>query len=175
MDGILIKYSTEDNQAIIWGSYIGRIGTEVFNRIAPVNDSIFYVVGSSSSVSSISTTGSYQEAISVNENHSETNQTNAYVMKFVSDKSSVNTTNFTQSDFGVYPNPTFGNITIIGQLEVQTTIEIFNVLGQKVHTTTLEQNFLNYQMYLQFLAKGTYLLKISTPNNYTQVKKIILN
>jgi inhibitor of cysteine peptidase len=59
----------------------------------------------------------------------------------------------------IYPNPNNGTFTISG-LENQTLIEIYDVVGNRIHSTTSRDNtaYIN----LVSLAKGMYFYKIST-------------
>jgi len=58
----------------------------------------------------------------------------------------------------LYPNPTNGNIIYV-DLDKKAKIEIFNVLGKRIITTTLSKN--EKEINITNLSKGIYLVKIN--------------
>lgn len=68
----------------------------------------------------------------------------------------------------IYPNPIIGEITVKVQEEENTepihgTLQVFNVLGNKVGETTIKEGIGNFDF--QYQATGTYILRINYNNN----------
>jgi hypothetical protein len=68
----------------------------------------------------------------------------------------------------IYPNPIIGEITVKVQDEENTepihgTLQVFNVLGNKVGETTIKEGIGNFDF--QYQATGTYILRINYNNN----------
>jgi hypothetical protein len=68
----------------------------------------------------------------------------------------------------ISPNPTFGNITIQSNKEIQS-ISTYTILGEKIMVFNSHQKELN----ISHLPKGIYLLRIQFKDQETIVKKII--
>jgi len=77
------------------------------------------------------------------------------------------------SDIEIFPVPSHGwvNLRMKNFNGNNYNIEVYNSLGQRVHSQTGHQSFI--QMNLSYLAKGTYTLKLSVDGNVF-AKKIIL-
>lgn len=71
----------------------------------------------------------------------------------------------------LYPNPTNGTLNI-NNLEVNSTIEVFNVIGEKVLTSSLLKG--NNIVDLSNLSNGSYFVKLNS-NNQILTKKVILS
>ena len=80
---------------------------------------------------------------------------------------SLNVINYESSSVTLYPNPTKGQVKIVSRTTINK-VEIYNVLGKKVYTTTLDTiDLSNY-------ANEIYFLKIYTSNAII-TKKLIKN
>lgn len=77
--------------------------------------------------------------------------------------------NYNLANFAVYPNPTNSNLKIDDSKFSLKSVELYNVLGKKVLSTT--QNQLN----VEHLVNGIYMLKIETVDGGFSTKKIIKN
>lgn len=69
-------------------------------------------------------------------------------------------------ELNVYPNPSVGNITISGELDMEDKripIAVINTLGQQVYDTWLDirNRKINKTLQIQFLSTGTYYLYIN--------------
>jgi hypothetical protein len=66
----------------------------------------------------------------------------------------------------IYPNPSSGifNFDLQGITD-KTSIEIYNMLGEKVYAESIPQNTSNYPVSLKYEAKGIYLYRIVSQNN----------
>ncbi len=73
-------------------------------------------------------------------------------------------------DLNIYPNPVSnGKITITTKQNLTKDIEIFDVLGKKVHSSSLFGNELN----ISKLTPGIYILKIKE-NTATATRKLVV-
>lgn len=77
----------------------------------------------------------------------------------------------TNSNLVVYPNPTTSKI-FMSSTEVIDTIEVFNMLGQKVYSDKFNTSLQNKELDLSSLPNATYLLKFSN-NEKTKTVKVI--
>jgi hypothetical protein len=73
-----------------------------------------------------------------------------------------------KNDFEVYPNPTNSILNIVFENNEDTAFEIYNLLGNKVYTSTASSQ--QYQINVVNWAKGIYLIKTKTT-----VEKIMVN
>ena len=71
--------------------------------------------------------------------------------------------------FKMYPNPTNGN-TVYFKVGAKTKIKAYNVLGKLVQTAIIDSN--NKSMDIARLAKGIYILRIQTENEFITQKLI---
>lgn len=72
----------------------------------------------------------------------------------------------------IYPVPSNGRFTIVLNDLRPAEIEVFNILGQKVHTASVE-NRISVLMNMGFLGKGVYVVRINKSGKETE-KKIII-
>ena len=80
---------------------------------------------------------------------------------------SLGTNDFDTSNFSAYPNPV-NDILNISYIQNISTVEVFNLLGQKVITKSLNAN--EGQIDTSSLSKGTYLVKVATENGMNTIK-----
>jgi len=71
--------------------------------------------------------------------------------------------------FKIYPNPTYGN-TVYFKVGAKTKIKVYNVLGKLVQTAIIDSN--NKSMDITTLAKGIYILRDQTANEFITQKLI---
>jgi len=75
----------------------------------------------------------------------------------------------------VYPNPTKGLLNInVGQLNGDLSIEIIDMIGNKVRTVATDNNVQNYSVDLSDLAEGVYLVKVIN-GQYEATERVILS
>ena len=85
---------------------------------------------------------------------------------------SVNTASLNSSvfnSFKIYPNPTYEN-TVYFKVGAKTKIKAYNVLGKLVQTAIIDSN--NKSMDITTLAKGIYILRVQTANEFITQKLI---
>lgn len=80
----------------------------------------------------------------------------------------INENENTKKDIIVYPNPTFGNITIQSDTKINE-VGIFDIKGTLVSFQAIQ----NQQIEMADLATGTYILKMITEDQKTIFKQII--
>jgi uncharacterized protein (UPF0128 family) len=85
----------------------------------------------------------------------------------VSNVGMVTTTNY---ELRIYPNPTTGKLTMDNGERTIESIEIFDVLGQKL--STVNHQLSTHQIDISHLPTGVYLLKIYTKGNQTKIIKV---
>ena len=73
------------------------------------------------------------------------------------------------NSFKIYPNPTYGN-TVYFKVGAKTKIKAYNVLGKLVQTGIIDSN--NKSMDITTLAKGIYILRVQTANEFITQKLI---
>lgn len=76
---------------------------------------------------------------------------------------------FNTSSIKIHPNPVKNNLTIDLKLDIDTKIEIYDILGKRVYRSTLNNTSI---INLQSLKTGIYIVKI-TQNNATITKRLI--
>jgi endo-1,3(4)-beta-glucanase len=71
-----------------------------------------------------------------------------------------------ESGIVMYPNPTNGKFKIAGSSKDISKIEIYNLLGEKMHSSTTANPKTSVEIDLSAFAKGMYLVKIYAGENY---------
>ena len=80
-------------------------------------------------------------------------------------------TNTANDAISIFPNPTSG-ILNINAVEANSSVEVFNVIGDKVYTNSLVKG--NNTIDLSSLSNGAYFVKLSS-NNQITTKKVVLS
>ncbi len=71
--------------------------------------------------------------------------------------------------FSIYPNPTTGEININFAAAEEADVEIINMIGQVVYSSTIESGAkINAD-----LVKGTYIVTVKTANSVAQQKLVV--
>lgn len=73
-------------------------------------------------------------------------------------------------NFSIFPNPTNGKFQISSEARINT-IEIFNAVGEKVFSISINQK--KYEVDLTSHSSGIYILKITNQDKTVRVKKLI--
>ncbi len=72
-------------------------------------------------------------------------------------------------NFSIFPNPTNGKFQISSEARINT-IEIFNAVGEKVFSISINQK--KYEVDLTSHSSGIYILKITNQDGAVRVKKL---
>ena len=86
--------------------------------------------------------------------------TSTGVSKISNIPTSINSTQLTINNLEVYPNPTNSFLNIVFENNEDTAFEIYNLLGNKVYTSTTSSQ--QYQINVANWEKGIYLIKTKT-------------
>lgn len=88
---------------------------------------------------------------------------------------SLKNSDFDSGDFIIYPNPTNGlvQISLKNNSETITTIMVYDILGKVVKkVASVNSNQINFDV--SELSSGIYMVEVTTSNDLTQLKKLIL-
>jgi Zn-dependent metalloprotease len=81
----------------------------------------------------------------------------------------------TQNGISIYPNPTDNFVTIESQLSQNGTIEVRDVLGRKLFSVSLTNQFTQIDL-ARYEAKGLYFIHVIDEKGETlQIEKVVLN
>ncbi|MFT4061715.1 MAG: T9SS type A sorting domain-containing protein [Edaphocola sp.] len=145
--------------------FLGGDGDELYGNIAPVSDSIFYLVGSTFSLQNISTQGSYQENLSFHPSYPSSNYGNGFIAKFApAPQTELSVPVFGQNNFLIYPNPTNGTVYFSDYLKTR----VYNTSGQAIIT-----NDFSKQLNIAARPNGVYFVTLTDKKGHTKQVKII--
>lgn len=82
---------------------------------------------------------------------------------------SLSNSSFDNPDFTYYPNPVKNILNLSYNQEI-SSVEIYNLLGQKVSSNTFNAN--NVQIDMSILSKGAYMVKVTSNNQLKTIKVI---
>jgi len=74
-------------------------------------------------------------------------------------------------EFGLYPNPTIGSFTITNNYPGALSVQIINLLGERLKTLTINDS--QHSFDISDLAAGIYEVQISDENHTLQVMKVV--
>lgn len=94
---------------------------------------------------------------------------NDYRLTYNYGEATAGVNDFSLVDFAVYPNPTKNNLTLDDHGFSIKNVELFNILGKKVMTSTTNQ------LDLENLVNGIYLLKVNDEKGNIATKRIVKN
>lgn len=83
--------------------------------------------------------------------------------------SALNTNSFTSDDIGIYPNPSTGSFKLNTTIQ-NLNYQLINIQGIVIEKGPVVQNQMDFSKY----NRGIYFLRLSTSNNSTFIKKILL-
>jgi hypothetical protein len=81
----------------------------------------------------------------------------------------LNTNAFNENSFSIYPNPSNGVIKIHANSK-NVSYQLISIQGRILEQGSLENNTLDFSN----KAKGLYILRLSSKNNTTFIKRIVL-
>ena len=170
-DSFIMKFNLEGN--LVWGSYFGSTEYESFSSILPVNDQTFYLLGSTLSPKDITTPGAHRSDFSnYSFPYTGFSPLNSFLIKFGFNPDLI-TSDISTSTLKIYPNPAKDKVYIKGFIHQESAIEIYNLVGQKVHNQNVKSG-LTQTIDVQFLPKGTYIIKAIDINGKAFQDKLII-
>ena len=168
-DLLMIKFNP--NGQLVWGSFFGSNGIEDLSSILPINDETFYLAGRTDSPKDITTPNTHQQYYSYLPNNGDFGQ--LFLAKF-GRNDDLSTSDISTSTLKIYPNPTKDKVYIKGFIHQDSLIEVYNLVGQKVITQKAKSG-LTQTIEVQFLPKGTYIIKAIDINGKVFQEKLLIN
>ena len=128
-----------------------------------------YFLGDTSSEDNIATPGAYQPDLFNNPNplYPDAEPYNIYLAKFI--PRVLETNDFTNNSFHIYPNPNNGNFSIATK-EPNSNVEVVNALGQ----TVFHQQMNDSNVQINGLASGLYFVKVKSGNQDFKTEKMLV-
>ena len=155
-DGYVCKFDNQGQK--IWGTYYGGSLQEYDMIMQPSTSDTFYVVGTSSSTTGLTTTNCYQPNILTYDIENGT-PLNIFIAYF--EPIPLSTSTFNTFNLSIYPNPSDGNFIISSKdnfLE-NSNLEIYDILGKQVFSRKLNNKETNINV--EHLSKGIYIAKLT--------------
>jgi len=155
-DGYVCKFDNQGQK--IWGTYYGGNLFEYDMIMQPSNNNTFFVLGTSSSTTGLTTPNCYQPNISTYDIDNGTPQ-NIFIAYFTPRPLSSQT--FETLNISIYPNPSNGNFTISCKNDFldNSNLEIYDILGKRLFQQKLLKN--ETIINLENFSKGIYIAKIT--------------
>lgn len=171
-DAFICKF--RDQNIKLWGTYYGGELAESNVSFHPYdNGSRFYIVGETRSFTQIASENGFQTSKSVFDTSMD-NEINAFTL-FVAhfEPESLSIGDVAQTDFSIFPNPNDGTFVVKfnGNGFESTKMELFNVLGQKIHSQILDQAQTTIKT--QHIEKGLYFA-VLTKKGQSSVSKVVI-
>jgi|26BtaG_2_1085354.scaffolds.fasta_scaffold00041_33 hypothetical protein len=169
-DAFVVKFNPEGER--LWGTYYGGEKDE-HNSVGIPYGNGFYVVGKTRSLTNIAIPNSYQPEYISNDIDISFVPGNIYIARFGPETAS--TREFDNSSFTLYPNPNDGTFTITlnGNLPAETSINVYNIMGQLLFEENIHSQ--KATITLENLHSGIYFVKIKSGNSVLKTEKMIVN
>ena len=171
-DAFVCKFTDQNTKS--WGTYYGGELDEKDIDFHPYNGANkFYIVGSTQSLTQMSTPTSLQPVKQIFDLVNNTQQSAYSIFIAHFEPNPLSTESFNSNSFSIYPNPNNGefNVKFNSSKFANSTLEIFDVLGKKLHIQTLAKDETTIKT--ENFAKGIYLVNL-TQENQTITTKIIV-
>lgn len=154
-DGYIIK--TDANGDTLWTNTYGGTGEEIIHSVQQTSDNGYVMAGKTNSYGA----GDFDMFLL------KTDATGS--LDFVT---SIRQNDISAIKYNLFPNPSQGIFSIQAEAEI-SSIEIFDVIGQRVYSKMVNANYATFDLSGQ--AKGVYFYQIRIgKNEKVQVGKIIL-
>ncbi len=161
-DAYIAKFDSKGER--LWGTYFGGSDKEDVPEIYYTHDHEFFLVGYTKSTSNITNANAWWD-----EDFDGSEEVSAYIVKFSEDV--LATRAYQKDEFKLYPNPTSGIFSVLGEGTQQLKkIEIYDLNGQLLKRIKPQENSkikVNFQT-------GLYFVKIYT-DNAVQTRKLIVH
>jgi hypothetical protein len=172
-DAYICKFSDQNTKS--WGTYYGGELNEKDINFHQYNlGNKFYIVGSTQSLTQIASPNGLQPNKQVFDlvNNTQQSAYSIFIAHFIPNALSNET--FTNYSFSIFPNPNNGEFTVeINSVDfVETSLEVFDMLGKLIYNQNLNSN--QTTIYTKHIEKGVYLVKL-TRGNQTTTSKIVIN
>lgn len=83
---------------------------------------------------------------------------------------------FNKLELRVFPNPTkIQKVTLEMPLDEISGIQLINIVGKEVINKKLEPGIHQYELNLQGVSQGVYLIQVKTAENKSIVKKLLIS
>ena len=155
-DGYVCKFNNQGQK--IWGTYYGGNSFELDMIMQPSTNNTFFVVGTSTSTTGLTTTDCYQPNISTYDIENGT-PLNIFIAYF--EPMPLSTSTFDTFNISLYPNPNEGNFIISCNNNIleNSNLEIYDILGKQV----LSQKLIDKKTVInvEHLSKGIYIAKLT--------------
>jgi hypothetical protein len=178
-DGFLMQFSTDGSRN--WGSYFGGLNRDVIRSINVVDDNTFYISGTTSSDTTISTPNGIQPAMNYGSaalisDTAVLNTTNMFLAKFSNPLSVPSVSN---NLVKLAPNPTDGQFTLSGNWHTaynNLKIQLYDSLGKEVAHEDIApfQEELHQGFDFRGLAQGLYFAKLTAGAEVLQTVKLVI-
>ncbi len=168
LDAFVMKFTPAGQ--LTWGSFFGANLNEYGTTVIPVDDETFYLSGNTRSFKDITTPNSHQPNYSYLPDNGDYGQ--LFLAKF-GRNDDLNTSDISTSTLKLYPNPAKDKVYIKGFIHQDSWIEVYNLVGQKVVTQKAKSG-LTQEIDVQFLPKGTYIIKATDINGKVFQEKLII-
>lgn len=153
-DGLISKFDLNGN--LLWGTLFGGNDDDVITDILITDENTFYISGAAYSSENITTPGSHRENFYILSD--QYTYMFSYIAKF-GNLASLSAIDIFSNKLNIYPNPIQDKVYIQGFIHKDSLIEVYNLVGQKIVSQKVKSG-LSQEIDVQFLPKGTYIIKV---------------
>ena len=168
IDAMVMKFNM--NGGLIWGTLLGGDNWDGSLNIEVADEKNFYLSGWTYSENGLSTPGSHLPNLSYLQYSFYPEF--GFLAKFGEVKP-LSTGDLSSASLKIYPNPTKDKVYIKGFIHQDSWIEVYNLVGQKVITQKAKSG-LSQEIEVQFLPKGTYIIKATDINGKPFQEKLMI-
>ena len=168
-DGMVLKFNLDGE--LIWGTLFGGEDEDAIINVILTDEKTLYFYGYTTSHTGIATPGASRTEPYLLSNYWDMRF--SFLAKFGEEKP-LSFGDLSTSTLKIYPNPAKDKVYIQGFIHQDSTIEIYNLVGQKV-ITQKSKSGLTQTIDVQFLPKGTYIIKATDINGKSFQEKLLIN
>lgn len=173
-DSYFIQFSIDGTRN--WGSYFGGERKEYFTDISVLDDTTFYLSGSTNSSTLIATAGCIQPEKNSGSSPVESCN-NMFLAKF---SPVLSTASFTKNNLQIAPNPSNGKFKLTGSItttQEDLSLIVYDNLGRVIANQKVVNTSTLFQQEFDFtgiLKKGIYFAKLLSGKESVQTFKVIV-